>query len=265
MGQRHASKSAAVINSNVSMHLLDNVRQMNTKGKGITLILMAVTFIACNQRPVSDEPKLYFDREELSDDDWADSLSNRYFSKELSSLDEPSLKDTDNRNEILRLTVFPSIIYIPYCIKLEKTDSLYQVSLKIRSDAQTFRASGLNGLSLTYQSDFASMDTIYGHIKQNLDSLNIFALNNATPEIVRKNKIQGADGTTYLLEYYFNRRYVALDRWNGFLEDRYYDKSDEFLELVRKLHDLVPSGVLPDLEAARQPADLKFEIFKPKL
>ena len=68
---------------------------------------------SCNPRPATDDLKLYFDKHELAEDDWADSLSNRYFSQQLSELNEPSLKDTRNSNETLRLTVFPAIIYIP--------------------------------------------------------------------------------------------------------------------------------------------------------
>lgn len=241
------------------------MRRTNTQRIAVIQILLAVAITSCHQRPVSNDLKLYFNKEELSEDYWSDSLANRHFSKELSLLDEPSLKDTTNKNETLRLTVFPSIIYVPYCIKLEKTDSLYRVSLKIKSDDKSFRASGLNGLSLSYQSDFESMDSIYQEIKRNLDNLDIFALSNATPEIIVKNKIQGADGITYLLEYYSNKKHVALARWNGFLDERYYNKSDEFLKIVEQLHGLIPSGVLPDLEAAREPADLKFDVFKPKL
>jgi hypothetical protein len=238
---------------------------MNKNAIVVIQVLLVVAISSCNQRPATSDLKLYFDKYELAEGDWEDSLSNRYFSQQLSALNEPSLKDTSNANETLRLTVFPSIIYIPYCIKLEKTDSLYRVSFKVSSDDKAFRVSGLNGLSLTYQSNFESMDSIYREMKLDLDSLDIFSLNNLTPEVIKRNNIQGADGTTYLLEYYADRKHIALERWNGFLDERYYDRSDEFMKIINRLHNLVPSGVLPDLDAAHEPADLKFSVFKKKV
>jgi hypothetical protein len=234
---------------------------MNAR-KIFTLIFLAAIAMSCKDEPVPNDLNLYFEKGELSDDDWADSLGNLYATQQLTLMNEPSLKDGKSKHETLRLTVFPAIIYNPYCIKLEKLDSIYRVSVKIQSDSKTFRATGLNGLSLCYESNFERMDSIYVKITREMDQLDPFTLDNSTPAIVSQNKIGYADGTTYLLEFYSDGKHIALERWNGFLEKKYYKRSEEFERVVKIMHHRVPAGVLPDIEAAREPEDLKFGIFK---
>ena len=86
---------------------------MNKKSILVIQALLFTVISSCNQVKSTSDFKLYFDKYELAEDDWADSLSNKYYSEQLSALSEPSLKDTKNLNETLRLTVFPSIIYVP--------------------------------------------------------------------------------------------------------------------------------------------------------
>lgn len=233
--------------------------------KGILLILvLLLTLInfSCKEKTVSKDNQFYFDKGELSDDEWSDSLRNQLYSGRLMSLGELSLKDTLNQNESIRLTVFP-FIYSTYCIRLDKQDSIYIISYKVGSELESHRRrSGLNSLTLSYTTDFHKMDTIYSELMKTVDALDIFKQNNSTPEIVVKKGIVGADGTDYLLEYYKDGRHIALDRWDGFLEKNFYEKSPEFIEIVNRMHSLVPSGLHPNLRTTRKFEDLRFPVFK---
>jgi hypothetical protein len=219
-------------------------------------------YSACQDKPVQKTNALYFDKGELSDDEWKDSLSNLYYSTELMSLEEGSLRDTSNKNETIRLTVPQSIIFSTYCIRIDKVDSMYIVNFKIGPDPKSLRRTGLNGLTLTYKSDFEKMDSIYQDIISKVNQFDIFAQDNLTPEIVIQKGIVGADGVDYLLEYYKDGKYVALTRWDGFLDEKFYKKSDEFMSIVKNMNSLVPTGLLPDYMNARKIDDFRFPVLK---
>lgn len=227
----------------------------------IIQILLAFIHFACQEKPLDKGKSLYFDKSELSDVEWIDSLSNQHYSNKLISLEEPSLKDTSNHNETIRLTVFPSS-YNTYCIRLDKLDSMYTISFKIEPDPKELRRTGLNSLTLNYKSDFEKMGTIYLELMRWVNALDIFEQDNSTPKIVIQKGAVGADGTDLLLEYYKDGRYVALVRWDGFLKENFYNKSEEFLKIVKNLNSLVPIGLLPDLETAREIEDVRFPVFK---
>lgn len=227
------------------------------------LIILGFIYSGCKERFVHQDP-LFFNKNELSDDKWIDSLQNQRYSEELRLLGEESLKDTSSQHETIRLTVPKSIIYNAYCIRLDKVDSMYIVSFKEGPDPKDLRRTGLNGLTLTYKSDFVKMDSIYKEIIHKIYKFDIFAHDNSTPEIVIQNKIVGADGIEFLLEFYTNGRHIALTRWDGFLEPKYYKKSGEFMDIVNEMHLLVPSELLPDYLAAREIDEVRFPIFKKK-
>lgn len=223
------------------------------------ILIFAFSSFSCQDKPIYKGDTLYFEKNEIADDDWADSLMNRYYSEKLQILKEPSLKDTSNHNETIRLTVFPSF-YNTYCIRLDKLDSTYSIVYKLTPDPKSIRRTGLNGLTLDYKSNFDKMDTVYQELKEKINAFDLSSHNNATPETVRN--MTPADGTDFLLEYYVKGNHVAIVRWDGFLEDKYYDKSTEFIELINKMNSLVPDGLIPDFQNARKIEDLRYPIFK---
>ena len=225
-------------------------------------IILVLIFFSCTDKPAKPDNKLYFDKNELSDDDWNDSIDNKYFSELLTLIGESPLKDTANKYETIRLTVPRSIIFSSYCIRLDKVDSMYVVNFKRGPDPKTLRRTGLNDLALTYKSDFGKMDTIYRELVNEIKLLDIFNQDNTTPEIVIQKGIVGADGITFLLEYYKDGKHTALVRWDGFLDEKFYKKSEEFTGVVRQMHALIPKEILPDYLAAREIEDVRFPIFK---
>jgi hypothetical protein len=106
------------------------------------------------------------------------------------------------------------------------------------------------------------MDSIYQILNNSITAFDVFSHTNETPQKVLDLKVTGADGTTYLLEYYKKGKYKVLMRWNGFLSEKFYDKSDEFLEIVKQLHSFVPPGMIPDYDNARVVEDVRFYLFK---
>jgi hypothetical protein len=228
----------------------------------IILVISILIYSACREKPVQHDDHQYFGKGELSDDEWEDSLSNRYYSNELRSLKETSLKDTSNKNETIRLTVPRSMLFSTYCIRLDKVDSMYVVAFKMGPDREAIGSTGLNGLALSYNSDFEKMDSIYENIITRVNQFDIFSQDNSTPEIVIQNKIVGADGLDYVLEYYKDGKHVALTRWDGFLDKKFYKKSDEFMEIVKGMNSLVPPGLLPEYMTAKEIADFRFPVFK---
>lgn len=233
-----------------------------TKNLTVVHIIVVLICFSCKDKIIKYDNTLYFDKNSLSEDNLKDSLRNQGYTDLLKSLGETSLRDTSNRNETIRLTVPRSIIFSTYCIRIDKIDSLYVISFKIDPDPKELRRTGLDGLTLTYKSNFWKMDTLYQELVSQVSRLDIFNQDNSTPDIVIQKQVVGADGITYLLEYYKDGRHVALTRWDGFLEEKFYKKSDEFIDIVKSMHSLVPKEILPDYLTAREIEDVRFPIFK---
>ena len=102
----------------------------------ITYILVLVAFcfvLRCSSNVGSkkeNENALYFKNGELSDDNFSDSIANRFYSQELRLINEPSLKDSSFADETIRLVV-SSVVYNLYSIRIDRHDSTCFVTIKI--------------------------------------------------------------------------------------------------------------------------------------
>lgn len=219
--------------------------------KILLFVLVVLSISCCSGRKDDKRSKDYFKSGDLSRDEFLDSLRNKRFSEIFFQIKENSFHNLPKEDCSYRLLVVSSI-YNPYCIRMDRSDSLMRVTVKIAGDRKNFVRAGLSNLTLIYESKHKRMEVLFDSLLSSFNKYDFYSgFDEAKGFVV-------ADGTSYLLERSCNGEYnVVVGRDGGS-----YKGKDELFAVVEKMHTLIPGRLLPDLANARELEDVLFSPLK---
>jgi hypothetical protein len=211
-------------------------------------------FSACSN--ISKETSMYFKSGEISSRIEVDTSHIRYYSTILRSLNEAPLRSNLTGVEAFRLVVRDPI-YNPIVIHVQHIDSLTSVSFKVVGDEPGRERLGLSGLTLAFKSSSERMDSLY---KILIESVRRYDFYNAIDD---PKDYEIADGTSYLLESYYNDVYKVVPAVGvGIGSGPPFKGSKEFFRIVNCLLAFAPKQILPNLDSAQTIEDVIFPILR---
>ena len=219
--------------------------------KYIFNIIVIFLVCSCSEQKRNDtELQTYFKPGDLSKDAYLDSIRNAYYSKTLFKMHENSLRNLSKDTYSFRLTVFPTI-YNPYCIYVERIDSVSRVTLKIAGDEKNFVRAGLKNMVFTYDSNHKRMDSLWIDLSKTIEQFDFYPGFDDVDFVA-------ADGTDYLLEEFNKGKYRVVVGWGA----GEYKGKEELFNIITKIHILVPNDLLPNLHNPKTLEDVLFPVFK---